>query len=114
MPQLINADNGEVLLVQLEIADTFWKRFKGLQFRRSMPQGSGLLLRPCSSLHTCFMRFPIDVVMLDRDLKVVAIRRRIPAWRAAFCRNGTWCVVETTANAVNLKPGMRLKIESAD
>lgn len=108
MTQLINADNGVVLLHQLEIADTFWKRFKGLQFRKSMSRGSGLLLTPCSSLHTCFMRFPIDVIMLDLDHRVIGIRSQIQPWRAVFCEPGTTQVIEIHPGSVTIGAGTKL------
>ena len=100
MAKLINTDNGDVLIDQLEIADTFWKRLKGLQFRRSIPQGSGLLLSPCSSLHTCFMRFPIDVIHLDAKNRVLSISRNVRPWRLHFCPRGTHHVIETIPETV--------------
>lgn len=106
--KLIDADIGNVLLDQLEVADTFWKRFKGLQFRRSMPHGSGLLLSPCSSLHTCFMRFPIGVVMLDRDRVVIGIRSRIDPWRAVLCESGTKHVIEINPGSLTIATGTQL------
>ncbi|MDX1926557.1 MAG: DUF192 domain-containing protein, partial [Pirellulaceae bacterium] len=63
--RLVDVSDGRVILPELEIASTFWSRFVGLQFRRELPKHSGLWLSPCSSIHTCFMRFPIDVLMLD-------------------------------------------------
>jgi uncharacterized membrane protein (UPF0127 family) len=60
----------------------------GLLGRRSLPAGKGLLIRPASSVHTFFMRFPIDVVFLDRNGVVVGIRHEVRPWRAAFARGG--------------------------
>ncbi len=108
MPQLVNADSGEVLLDQLEIANTFWKRFTGLQLRRSLLQRSGLLLSPCSSLHTCFMRFPIDVIMLDRDGRVLGVRSNLRPWRAVFCKSGTKQVIEINPGSVTIAVGTKL------
>ena len=100
MAKLVNTNSGDVLIDQLEIADTFWKRFKGLQFRHSIPHGSGLLLSPCSSLHTCFMRFPIDVIHLDDKNRVLGISRNIRPWRLHFCPPGTHQVIETNPETV--------------
>ncbi|MEI7880862.1 MAG: DUF192 domain-containing protein, partial [bacterium] len=47
------------------VADTFWKRSIGLMGKPGLKAGQGLLLSPCGSIHTCFMRFPIDIIFLD-------------------------------------------------
>ena len=53
---------------------------KGLLGRKELCAGDGLLLRPASSIHTLFMRFPIDAVFLDREL---VVRRVVPALKPA-------------------------------
>jgi uncharacterized protein len=108
--QLIRASDQSILLLQLELATTFWSRFKGLQLRRKLPDDSGLLLRPCSSLHTCFMRFAIDVIMLDGSDVVLAVRRELRPWRMLICAKGTHAVIETAVDACAVKPGDKLLI----
>ena len=71
-------------------------RMRGLLGRSGLPPGEGILLRPAGSVHTFFMRFPIDVVFLDRDLTVVGIEPAMKAWRAAG-RRGARQVVELAA-----------------
>lgn len=73
-------DEGGQLLITAQPANTFMRRLKGLMLKPSLPSGQGLLLTPCSSIHTCFMRFPIDVVYLSRDYKVLDIETIAP-WR---------------------------------
>ncbi len=111
--QLIRSDDQAVLLPRLELATTFWTRFLGLQFRRELARDSGLLLRPCSSLHTCFMRFPIDVVMLDASNVVLAVRRDLRPWRVLICAPGTNGVLETARDVLDVHPGDELLIRSA-
>lgn len=72
---------GEVIAQQIERADTFWARLKGLMFRRQLPPQTGLLLDPCPQIHTCFMRFEIDVLFLDKDNCVVAVSEKLKPWR---------------------------------
>jgi uncharacterized protein len=81
----ISRPTGEVVCT-CEIAERYHERLVGLLGRRSLPAGEGLLIRPASSVHTLFMRFPIDVVFLDRDGVVVGIRHNVAPWRAAFAR----------------------------
>lgn len=108
--QLIREDNGSLLLSELELAQTFWTRFVGLQFRQQLGPQQGLLLRPCSSLHTCFMRFPIDVVMLSGDNVVLGVKHAVPPWRAVLCVAGTKAVIETAPNAIACQTGDRFRI----
>jgi hypothetical protein len=69
---------------------------RGLLGRGSLPGGEGILLRPAGSIHTFFMRFPIDAVFLDRDLVVVGIERDLRPWRAA-ARKRAHSVLELAA-----------------
>jgi uncharacterized protein len=78
------------------VADTPFTRMKGLLGRDGLEQGEGLLLRPASSIHTWFMRFPIDVVFLDRELVVVGIADGVEPWRAAG-RRGAKAALELPA-----------------
>jgi uncharacterized membrane protein (UPF0127 family) len=94
---LIEAATGRVLLPRVEIADGFWSRLRGLQFRGSLPPGTGVLLVPCSSIHTFFVRFRIDLLMLDAEMRVVGRRCNVAPWRVIFAPRGTRAVLETSA-----------------
>lgn len=61
-------------------ADTFVTRLLGLIPRRSLGKEEGLWLEPCAMIHMCFMRFPIDAVFLDRDLKVLRVAAEMRPW----------------------------------
>ncbi|MCC6629245.1 MAG: DUF192 domain-containing protein [Chloroflexi bacterium] len=50
-----------------------WARARGLLGRRDLPPGEGLIIRPCNSVHSFFMAFPIDVIYVDGDSVVVAV-----------------------------------------
>lgn len=76
-----NKRTGEKLVSQVELANTFWARLKGLMFRKTLAQDTGLLLDPCPQIHTCFMRFSIDVVFLDNTNRVVAVLEDLKPWR---------------------------------
>lgn len=73
MRKLINERTGEVILEDLQTADTFFARFRGLMGRPSIPKNSGLMIKPCNSVHCFFMKFPIDVIFLDKEDRVVHI-----------------------------------------
>jgi len=78
--------DGEVVCERCLVADSPWSRMRGLLGRRGLESGEGLLLRPAGSVHTFFMRFPIDVVFLSRDGEVLKVARALPAWRTAGAR----------------------------
>jgi uncharacterized membrane protein (UPF0127 family) len=59
---------------------------RGLIGRRGLPAGEGMLLRPESGIHTAFMRFPIDALFLDRNLRVLEIVEQLRPWRMASKR----------------------------
>ncbi len=67
--QVTNVTRGTVLATRLEAAHTGAKRRKGLLGRDGLAAGDGLWIAPCESVHTFFMRFPIDLVYLDREKK---------------------------------------------
>src|SRR4051794_41621640 len=88
---------------------------KGLLGRRSLPNGQGILLKPASSVHMAFMRFAIDAVFLDRDMRVVKIAADLKPWRAAGAR-GSKSVLEIAAGEAaqrGLSGGDRLAVGSS-
>jgi uncharacterized membrane protein (UPF0127 family) len=68
-----------------EVADTASARNKGLLGRSSLPDGGGLWITPCESVHTFFMKFPIDLVYIDRNKVVKKVRNRVGPWRLSAC-----------------------------
>ena len=75
--------DGRVVVEHCLVAARPLRRMRGLLGRTGLAAGEGILLRPAASIHTFFMRFPIDAIFLDRDLVVVGIESDLPPWRAA-------------------------------
>ena len=69
---------------------------RGLLGRKSLTRGEGILLRPAGSIHTFFMRFPIDAVFVDREGTVVGVEHDLKPWRTAG-RKGAKAVLEIAA-----------------
>jgi uncharacterized protein len=92
----VTRNDGVVVCEECLVAATPFTRMRGLLGRSSLPSGQGILLRPASSVHTFFMRFPIDVVFLDGDLSVVEIAADLRPWRGAGKR-GARAVLELPA-----------------
>ncbi len=100
-----------IVVEHLQVAQRFWQRFIGLQFRRPLPRDHGLLLVPCSSLHTHWMRFAVDMIMLGSDGTVLDVRHEVKPWRFVKGPSGTKAVLEVTAGATQVEVGQRLRIE---
>ena len=97
------------------VAATPLRRIKGLLGRSALEEGEGLLIRPTSSIHMFFMRFPVDAVFLDRELVVQKVVRELDPWRIAFAR-GAKAVVELRAGEAarrSVAIGDRLTLEDA-
>ncbi|TWT58856.1 hypothetical protein KOR42_22430 [Thalassoglobus neptunius] len=109
--QLIIESTGEVLVEKLFIADTWWSRFRGLQFQRELPEAMGLLLYPSSSIHMFWMRFPINLLFLDRDGKVVESRENVRPWTVAVAgKKDAAAALELPVGARLAEPGETLRI----
>jgi uncharacterized membrane protein (UPF0127 family)/protein-S-isoprenylcysteine O-methyltransferase Ste14 len=113
MDVAVRLSNGRTLCERCVLADTALARMRGLLGRKELPSDEGILLRPASSVHTAFMRIPIDVVFLDRDNRVLKIGHSVPPWRALGARN-TKAVLELSAGEAErreLQVGDRLEID---
>jgi uncharacterized protein len=92
----LRREDGSIVCERCVLADTALARLKGLLGRRELPSDEGILLRPASSVHMAFMRFPIDAVFLNRDLQVMKVAADLRPWRAAGAR-GAKAVLEMPA-----------------
>lgn len=101
--QAFNKSRQVYLATDLAVAETHWSRLRGLlgvsedDFRN----GAGLWIRPCRGVHTLAMRFPIDVVYLDRASAVVHIERELQPWRFAPVRMQAASVLELPCQTVS-------------
>jgi uncharacterized membrane protein (UPF0127 family) len=103
-------DDGEVLCERCVVADTAFRRLRGLLGRRELRPGEGIVLRPGWSIHTAFLLFAIDVAFVDQDQVVLKVVKNLRPFRASVCR-GARDVVELAAGEAErrgLKPGDRL------
>ena len=98
---LRNVRTGSLLAAHVERASTALARLRGLLGRRALPEGEALLIEPCASIHTFFMRFPIDAVFLSPDLRVVRALAGLRPWRATTFHRRAAMVVELPAGTVS-------------
>jgi uncharacterized membrane protein (UPF0127 family) len=84
----INVTKGVAIASELEIATSFAARSQGLLGRAGLKPDTGLLIDPCSSIHMWFMRFPIDVIFLDKKNRVVGLKANVKPWGMAWSWRG--------------------------
>jgi uncharacterized protein len=108
--QVANLTTQEVVVAEVVEARGVWAAFMGLMFRESLPNGHGMLFRPARGIHTNFMRFPIDLVFFDNELRVKKIREAMGPWRYDFTNAAG--VIEMKAGAAKaaaISPGDQLQ-----
>lgn len=96
-----NVTRNTVLASNCEVASTFFARLRGLQFRKELPPGHGMLITPCNSIHMFFMRFPIDALFIDPENRIVHICEGIKPWRVSGNVKGACCVLELPSGTVS-------------
>lgn len=103
------ASNANVdLASDLRIADSLITRTKGLLGRPNLPEGEGLWIKRCNSIHTVFMKFPIDAVFVDDDLKVVSVYHALKPWRITRLHLKASSVFELPAGTVEKFGGIKI------
>jgi uncharacterized membrane protein (UPF0127 family) len=80
---LVNDRTGRLVAHDVEAAFDSRTRRMGLLGRDGLQDGQAMILAPCAAIHTCGMRFPIDVLFVSRDGRVLKIVERLAAWRIA-------------------------------
>ena len=108
-----NQSKNTLLADRAGIADTSRKRKVGLLKHTRLEPGEGLWITPCEAVHTIGMKFPIDVLFLDRKRRVLKVRKDMPRWRMSACLWGH-SVLELpsgTAAATETAVGDQLEFE---
>lgn len=114
--RVTNTSRGTLLADQARLATTFWRRLVGLLDRSRLEQGEALWLEPCNSVHMWFMRFPIDVVFINRQGYVVSVVPHLPQWSFTWPQRGADTALELpvgTIAASRTEPGDRIVKEAA-
>jgi hypothetical protein len=99
-----------------DVADSPKSRNKGLLGRTGLPVGEGLWIVPCQSVHTFFMKFPIDLVYIDRNKKVKKVRSSVGPWRISACFSAH-SIIELPVGIVKATqtvPGDQLQFSAAN
>jgi uncharacterized membrane protein (UPF0127 family) len=109
-----NLTNNAMLCERASLADSFYKRAKGLMFRKEWDGLDGLLLSPCGSIHTCCMRMEIDVCFLDCEQRVLKALASLRPWRSAHGGRESHTTLELPAGTLErtgTRAGDRLDVD---
>jgi uncharacterized membrane protein (UPF0127 family) len=111
----LRQEDGTVACERCAVASRPWTRMRGLLGRSGLPESEGMLFPRTGSVHTMFMRFAIDVVFLDADMRVLSVREAVPAWRTVKERGAktTLELAPGEAARVGIAPGVQLHREDA-
>ncbi|WP_251553643.1 DUF192 domain-containing protein [Neobacillus muris] len=100
------------LPITIYVYNTFWKRFRGLMFKKKPIVNEGIWIIPCNSIHMFFMFFPIDVVFLNSNNEVIYLKESVKPWSLIFPINNAASVMELPVNTIrsyDIKIGDSLK-----
>jgi len=98
--EIINTTRDTRLALTAETARTFRQRLVGLLGRSGLTVGEALILQPCQSVHMFFMRFPLDLVFLDRTGTVIHLITALPPGRVSPCIRSAYTVIELPAGTI--------------
>ena len=111
-----NLDTGSVVADRVAVADTRATRAVGLLSRDGLEPGEGLWIIPSRGVHTCWMRFPIDVIALDGRGVIIDCVVDMKPWRIRLPRRGTAGVLELRAGTLDesgTRVGHRIELAEA-
>lgn len=96
----LRSSNG-IHVPRVTVARSFWSRFRGRLGTREFPEGEGLLLVPCHEIHMLGMRYALDVVFLDAELRILATRTALPPGTLQLSCKGAWATLELPAGTLD-------------
>lgn len=100
---IYNSTQNNLIAGDVKIAENFFTRSIGLLSRKSLSQDEGLIIRPCCSIHTLFMKFPIDVLFINKKNEVIALYENVKPWRILPIHPTSHYVVELCAGQISVK-----------
>lgn len=99
---LLNTNTGKYLAGYSFYARDPLTRLTGMICRRFVcGKFDALIFERCSSVHTCFMRYPLDLVFIDREKRVVSVHRRVRPWKLVSGGKGAVTVIELPPGAID-------------
>jgi len=98
--KLINKKNEKILADNLEIANGYFSRMRGLLGRKSLEKGKGMYINSCNSIHSFFMKFKFDAVFINKKNEVIYLIEHMPAWRVSKICFSACSVIELPSGVI--------------
>jgi uncharacterized membrane protein (UPF0127 family) len=107
--------NEKILSENILLADTLWSRLIGLMFKKELLEADGLMLDPCRSIHTFFMRYSLDIVFINSKNEIIKIIRDLKPWRMTWIYLNACKTLELPAGKLpqDVSIGDRLEVINA-
>jgi uncharacterized membrane protein (UPF0127 family) len=102
------------LAAELVTADSMWSRMKGLLGTSKIAQDYALWIKPCNSIHTIFMNYPIDIIFVDHKLQICGLEAGLEPWRMVLPKLKAKSVFEMRCGTIanfKLKIGDQLYVD---
>lgn len=114
MMKIVVKETGLVVASHAKEAKSITQRMLGLMFSKSIPNGDALWIRPCNSIHTFFMNYPIDVLFIDKNLRVIKIYENLKPWRITPIHFRCASVLELSGGVLDGKVHVDEQLEVLD
>lgn len=101
--KIYNSTQNNLIADDAKMAENFFSRSVGLLARKSLSEDEALIIKPCCSIHTFFMKFPIDVIFVNRKNKIVALHQNVPANIILPIYFSSHYVIELGAGQISVK-----------
>lgn len=107
--KIYNSTQNNLIVDDVKVAENFFTRSIGLLSRNALSENEGLLIKPCCSIHTLFMKFSIDVLFVNKKNEIIALYENVKPWRILPIHPTSYYVIELASGQISNK-----KIEKGD
>lgn len=101
--KVYNSTQNNLVADDVKVANNFVTRTFGLIPKNSLKEGEGLIIKPCCSIHTFFMKFAIDVLFVNKKNEVVALYENVKTWQILPIHLTSQYVIELPAGTITAK-----------
>lgn len=101
--KIYNSTQNNLIVDDVKMAKTFFTRSVGLLSKASISDDEGLIIKPCCSVHTFFMKFNIDVLFINKQNKIIALYKNVPKNKILPIHLNSNYVIELSAGSINSK-----------
>lgn len=98
--KVVNTTKKTTLCTNCKVANNFISRFIGLMGKKNLPEGNGLLITPCNSIHMFFMNMPLDIIFIDKNNMIVHLLENIKPWSLSGIMHGSCSAIELPSGTI--------------